>query len=142
GRTLITLGVPPVDRGRLPDFKREKRLFQHWEVVTGKLVLKVEVERPHAIGSRFPIVSGCARSCLDRGGGIGDDQASVFVWAAVPARAAERGTTTLNVGPPMTVSPVAYRLALERKIKTLSDTDLCLFVLPAGMLRRVTRREG
>src|SRR5262249_16075591 len=127
---------------RLPDFKREKRLIQHWEVGTGKLVRKVEVERPRAIGSSFPIVSGDGRFCLDCGGGLGDVPASVFWWGAATGKTIAQVAKSLNYWAPMTLSRDGKTLAIVRKMKSLSETELCLYDLPAGKLRHVIQREG
>jgi WD40 repeat protein len=141
GKTLITLGVPG-DRGRLPDFNREKRLIQHWEVGTGKLVHKFEVERPRAVGSSFPIVSGDGRFCLDSGGGLRDVPKSVFVWDAATGKTIAQVAEKLDYGVPMSLSRDGKTLAVVREVKPLSESELCLYDLPAGKLRRLIKREG
>jgi WD40 repeat protein len=140
GKALVTLGAPR-DGGRLPDFKREKRLIQHWEVGTGKLLRTFEVERPRAFSSGFSIVSPDGRFCLDAGD-QGGDAAAVLLWDAATGKTIAQVPERVNYWSPLALTRDGKTLALVRPMRSVSETDLCLYDLPEGKLRHVIRREG
>jgi WD40 repeat protein len=142
GKTLITLGSPS-NGGQSSDLKVEKRLIQHWEVGTGKLLRKFEVKRPSEHGSgSFPIVSADGRFCLDSDGNFLHDPEWVIVWDAATGKTIAQVAERPNHGAPIALSRDGKTLAIVRQTKSLSETELCLYDLPAGKLRHVIQREG
>jgi WD40 repeat protein len=134
GKTVITWGVPP-DGGRLPDFKREKRLLQHWDVGTGKLLRRFDLELPRGT-SEFPIMSSDGRFFLSNGEG------KVILWDAGTGKMLAEVDNDVNYWAPLALTRDGKSLAVVSKMKSVSETVLRLYDLPSGKVRHVFDREG
>jgi WD40 repeat protein len=141
GKTLITLDSSAIV-GQPGDFTHQQFLIQHWEVGTGKLLRQLEVVGPRASFVNFPIVSADGRFCLATGGGFRKDDGAVIVWDTATGKTVGRVAEMVNHWAPVALSRDGNMLAVVRSMKSVSETDLCLYDVATGKLRHLVQREG
>lgn len=135
GKTLVTASRP---QNQPPASRVEKRLLQHWEAGTGKLLRQVEIERPGRFPtSEYPRVSQGGRFFLH----VSNDK-EVIVWDTNTGKVHARVQENINYANSFALTPDGKTLAIVRRHHPNLEGELVIYDLPAGKIRCTISRKG
>jgi WD40 repeat protein len=133
GKTLITF-ARPAEQPR--DFRKEKRLIQHWQAGTGKLLREFEIEQVRPWGSEFPRFSPDGDFLFHVNG------EELVVWNALTGEVHGRVKEEVNYGDWVALTRDGKTLAVARPVGRINENEVLLYDLAAGKVRCRIFQEG